>query len=384
MNQSLPFPELLRPLQLLVVDDQEFDRTLIVTRLREVVPENTIIHESSAGAASIEIVTNNLLLDCVLLDLNLGDMHGTQLTKKLLHLRPELSIVIITVEADMDKALQCLQSGAEDFLIKGEYSNFGLYRTIRYAMERRRVSLENFRLNKALTRERELSRAQKEFIHFVSHEFRTPMAIISGAVQMLAAKIPELTTNVGVSQYNKINGALSRLELMLDDVIRLSRMEDGKDHFQSSSFDLSELAQELSRLVDSPRLTLEGFVDPIPFTGDRRYVEYALHNLISNALKYSPQDQPVVVRFEGTPEALVISVIDRGAGMSEMSLARVGEKFFRDASTSHIEGTGLGLHLTQRFMEHHNGRLSFDSAPGRGTTARLIFPVRRASIAARA
>ncbi|MFZ4541093.1 MAG: response regulator, partial [Rickettsiales bacterium] len=170
MPMPLPFPTSNTPLHLLVVDDQEFDRKMICTRLSEVAPKNTIIVEADCGDEAINaIATTNIPFDCVLLDMNLPDIHGVDLTTMILGLRPELSIVMITVEADMDKALKCLKAGAEDFLIKGEYSNMSLYRSVRYAIERHRVSMENFRLNEALDRERELSAAQKEFIHLVSH-----------------------------------------------------------------------------------------------------------------------------------------------------------------------------------------------------------------------
>lgn len=374
MSYALPFPNHDGPLHLLVVDDQEFDRKMIVGRLREVAPKDTVIMEAHSGEVALFMTAEPTPFDCVLMDMNLPDIHGVELTAKIHGMRPELSIIMITAEADMDKALKCLKAGAEDFLVKGEYTNIGLYRSVRYAIERHRASLENFKLNEALQRERELSAAQKEFIHLVSHEFRTPIAIISGALQLLAAKAPELKTGAGASQFDKIDRALQRLVGLLDNVLRLSMVEEGKEVFSPATFDMDDAIRRATEMFDEKRLKNEIGAKPVHYYGDARLVEYALHNVISNGMKYSPADKPVVLRLNSLPAGLELLVTDEGAGMSADTIARVGEKFHRASGTAHIEGTGLGIHLAKRFMEYHSGELTFESALGKGTTVRLFFP----------
>jgi signal transduction histidine kinase len=375
MTLPLPFPDNDRPLHLLVVDDQEFDRKMIYARLQEVAPKNTVIVEADSGdEAMLALASTPDPFDCVLLDMNLPDIHGVDLTTMMLGFKPALSIVIVTVEADMDKAIKCLKAGAEDFIIKGEYSNTGLYRSVRYAIERRRASIENFRLNQELERERELSNAQKEFIHLVSHEFRTPMAIISGAVQLLAAKAPELKAGAGATQFKKIDDAIARLTGLLDNVLRLSMVEEGKEVFSPTMFDMREAVQLIAECFDENRLIYEISEKPVHYYGDKRLVEYALHNVISNGIKYSPTDSKVTVSLTSKPTGIEISVVDHGAGMTEEAIARMGDKFHRDKRTSHIDGTGLGIHLAKRFIEYHDGQMSFESELGKGTTVRLFFP----------
>jgi signal transduction histidine kinase len=241
-------------------------------------------------------------------------------------------------------------------------------------MERHRASLENYRLNEALARERELSNAQKEFIHLVSHEFRTPIAIISGASQLLAAKAPELHKGAGASQFKKIDDAVKRLVGLLDNVLRLSLVEEGKEVFAPDMFDMVEAVQGVVECFDENRMDCELGQGPIHYFGDKRLVEYALHNVIGNGLKFSPADEKVSVRLSLQPNGIEIVVTDKGAGMSAEAIARAGEKFHRDKRTSHIEGTGLGLHLTRRFIEYHSGEIRFESEPGQGTTVRLLLP----------
>lgn len=381
MSFPLLFPERAEPLHLLVVYDQEFDRTMICSRLREVAPEGTIIVEADSGEETmLALASTPTPFDCVLLDMNLPDIHGVDLTTMILGARPELSIVMITVEADMDKALKCLKAGAQDFLIKGEYNNMGLYRSVRYAMERHRASLENFRLNEALSRERELSSAQKEFIHLVSHEFRTPIAIISGASQLLAAKAPQLHKGAGAAQFKKIDDSVKRLVGLLDNVLRLSMVEEGKEVFAPAMFDMTEAIHGTVDCFDEARVDWNRMQSPTHYYGDKRLIEYALHNVIGNGLKFSPAECAVSIQLTSLPSGLEIAVTDKGAGMSPEAIARAGEKFHRDKRTSHIEGTGLGLHLARRFIEYHSGKISFESEQGQGTTVKLFFPFEAALI----
>ncbi len=375
MPYPLTFPKTDTPLHVLVVDDQEFDRKMIVTRLREVAPPETMIVEADCGEeAMTAIASTPMPFDAALIDMNLPDVHGLDLTTMMLGVRPDLSIVMITVETDMDKALKCLKAGAQDFLIKGEYSNINLYRSVRYAIERHRAARENYKLSQDLERERELSAAQKEFIHLVSHEFRTPIAIISGATQLLAAKAPELAAGAGATQFKKITGALDRLVGLLDNVLRLSLVEEGKEVFTPAMFDMCDAIRLVAECFDQQRIACEIGDKPMHYYGDQRLVEYALHNVISNAMKFSPAESPVRITLTPLPAGLEIRVVDQGAGMSAEAIARAGEKFHRDKRTSHIEGTGLGIHLARRFMEYHAGELSFESELGKGTTVRLFFP----------
>ena len=364
-----------KPLHLLVVDDQYFDRAMICARLREVAPADTVIAEAVCGEDMLSIIKNTATrFDCVLLDMNLPDIHGAQLTPMILALQKDLSIVMITVEADMDKALVCLKAGAQDFLIKGEYSNAGLYRAVRYAMERQTAAMENIRLNAELAHEREVSAMQKDFIHLVSHEFRTPLAIISGAMQMLAAKAPELKSGIGAAQFKKVDAAIVRLVGLLDNVLRLSQVEEGKEVFVPVMFDMREALQLATDSFDINRLSVDEATKPVHYFGDHRLVEYAIHNVVGNAIKYSPAEAKTSVSIITLPNAIEIVVTDSGPGMSAEMIARAGEKFHRDSKTSHIEGTGLGIHLAKRFMEFHGGSLIFESEYGQGTTVRMVFP----------
>lgn len=375
MLNHLPLPDRAPQLNILIIDDQEFDRKMICNRLKESLPYPAKITEAGNASDAVQFVSSaSTPFDCILMDMNLPDMHAVDLTTMLLSLKPELCIVIITVEADMDKALKCLKSGAEDFLIKGEYSNEGLYRSIRYAMERRKTSIENLQLHQELKHERELSTMQKEFIHLVSHEFRTPISIISSAIQLLTMKFPEIQEGAGAAQVKKIDNALKRLVALLETVLRLNMLDEGKSVFTATEFDVRELMVEVLSEFDAPRIIAPDLKFPILFYGDRTMLGYALRNVISNALKYSAAEAKVKIDVTEEKDFLELKVTDSGIGMSKQTIDKLGEKFFRDQSTSHIEGTGLGMHLVKRFIAHHGGEVIVESEQGKGTTVILHVP----------
>lgn len=379
MMPRLTFPDQVKQLNILVIDDQEFDRKMICNRLQEALPTSPKLTEAADAASAAQMINEAMPpFDCIMMDMNLPDMHAVDLTTMLVGLKPEICIVIITAEADMDKALKCLKAGAEDFLIKGEYSNESLYRAIRYSIERRQASIENLKLHQELKHAREISSLQKEFIHLVSHEFRTPIAIISGAMQLLSTKFPEIQAGGGSAQFTKIDQALKRLVGLLETVMRLNMLDEGKNVFNPAQFDMRELIMKAVENTDSKRITAPKMSFPIHYYGDRSMLEFALENVVSNALKYSAKDSPVTIEIQEGNDCIDIKVIDTGVGMSKQTLAKLGEKFFRDDATSHIEGTGLGIHLVKRFISHHGGELVIESEKGKGTTVTMHLPTYKA------
>ncbi|MFZ4541581.1 MAG: sensor histidine kinase, partial [Rickettsiales bacterium] len=212
------------------------------------------------------------------------------------------------------------------------------------------------------------------------HEFRTPIAIISGATQLLAAKAPELYQGAGAAQFKKIDDSLARLIGLLDNVLRLSMVEEGKEVFSPAMFDICDAILLVAECFDAARLEHAIGDKPMHYYGDQRLVEYALHNVISNGIKYSPATSKVLITLNPLPSGIEIFVKDKGPGMSADTIARIGEKFYRDSKTSYIEGTGLGIHLAKRFIEYHSGELSFESNDGDGTTVRLYFPYSAAMV----
>jgi signal transduction histidine kinase len=182
----------------------------------------------------------------------------------------------------------------------------------------------------------------------------------------------------GARQFTKVREAILRLTRLMDNVLLLSQVQDGRLCFQPIGFNLAQVLErvvsEFQRNVGAHRLEVVGEPLPAHFFGDQYLMEVMLTNVLSNAFKYSPPEKSVTVTVRRSGDELTIDVRDEGVGMSVGALARVGEKFYRSENVSHIEGMGLGVYLTRRLVEYHQGQMTIVSAEGQGTIVTLRFP----------
>ena len=228
----------------------------------------------------------------------------------------------------------------------------------------------------------ELVAMQREFVSMVSHEFRTPLTAIQGAHYLLQKKLGP-TPPAPVARYLELESqSITALTRLVDQVLLLNRLEHRNAQPQ---FAPQPVVARVSTLVEyfnathitgQPRIMLQTRL-PADFSLplDDSLFRTALENVISNAMKYSPEAKPVAVEVSADADYLCVAVRDEGRGIPENQRERVFQPFFRAANVGQTPGTGLGLAITRKAVEHHLGRVEFDSAPGVGTTFRLYFPL---------
>ena len=229
----------------------------------------------------------------------------------------------------------------------------------------------------------EQEQLRREFSANVSHELKTPLTSISGFAELMAKgdvpadRVKEFSSDI----YRESR----RMITLVDDIIRLSRLDEGGTGLPEEPVDLyalsSEILDELRSVAekDGIQLTLEG--EPVEVTGVRQLLGEAVYNLCDNAIKYNTSGGSVTVRIE-QPDAdgrTALSVRDTGIGIPAEHQKRVFERFYRvDKSHSRaIGGTGLGLSIVKHVALFHNAELSMDSTPGKGTTITMRFPPER-------
>ena len=229
----------------------------------------------------------------------------------------------------------------------------------------------------------EQEQLRREFSANVSHELKTPLTSISGFAELMAKgdvpadRVKEFSSDI----YRESR----RMITLVDDIIRLSRLDEGGNGLPEEPVDLyalsSEILDELRSVAekDGIQLTLEG--EPVEVTGVRQLLGEAVYNLCDNAIKYNTSGGSVTVRIE-QPDAdgrTALSVRDTGIGIPAEHQKRVFERFYRvDKSHSRaIGGTGLGLSIVKHVALFHNAELSMDSTPGKGTTITMRFPPER-------
>lgn len=232
-----------------------------------------------------------------------------------------------------------------------------------------------------ITHEKAIQKRNAEFVSAVSHEMKTPLASVRAYVELLADGDAEDEATreefLGV-----IHSQTERLQRLIDNLLNLSRIEAGVVNVSKVPRSLNELLEEAVNLLEPAavhkRMKLVTDLSPLYLgvLADRDTLLQAAINLISNALKYTPEGGRVTVRSRLDDDSVVFEVQDTGVGLSADDKLKVFEKFYRVKKDQQMAaGTGLGLPLVKHIVEDvHTGRIEVDSEPGQGSTFRIILP----------
>ncbi len=233
-------------------------------------------------------------------------------------------------------------------------------------------------------REIHLARLKSDFVANVSHELKTPLALIR-----LFAETLELGRVQGAEKakqyYRIINKESQRLTQLINNILDFSRIEAGRKQYRLVRTDVGRVVQEV---LDAYRFQIEqqGFTLEVEMAEDlpeveidSEAIEQALLNLLNNAIKYSPGEKYIKLAVRPDGNRLLISVTDRGIGVAKADQKKIFEKFYRAETTvvHETKGSGLGLALVQHIMEAHAGSVELESIPGKGSTFILVIPVER-------
>lgn len=233
-----------------------------------------------------------------------------------------------------------------------------------------------------LTRYREEQALQKTFISVISHELKTPVSIIKGYAGTLLRQDAHWSPEILIESLQVIEEEADNLTALIDNLLEVSRLQAGTFNLEiSEEVLLPKLAASTARRfetqTDQHGLDVDFDPDfPIIF-GDERRLTQVLTNLVSNAIKYSPDGGRIEIRGEVHPEHVTVSVRDEGIGIPSHQQGRIFQKFSRldNALSRKTEGTGLGLYLSKAIIEAHNGRIWFTANEnGPGTTFTFSLP----------
>ena len=243
---------------------------------------------------------------------------------------------------------------------------------------RRREKVEE-ELRDALKREHELSEFRMNVIMRLSHEFRTPLATVRTASDLLTTYSERLNEQERGARIQSIQAEIDHMNGMLEDILTFGRLEAGRIPFQPEVVDLAELCRTLIaglrlQTDESRRLVFKPDLRCKTAYVDSRLVGEILTNLLHNAIKYSPDGGSVRCEVVCLQGQATIKVSDDGIGIPPAELSRIFETFYRAANSGSIGGTGIGLSIVQRAVELHHGSIDVQSAPGRGTTFTVSLP----------
>jgi PAS domain S-box-containing protein len=234
-------------------------------------------------------------------------------------------------------------------------------------------------LNMALEKERDLRALKNRFMSMISHDLRTPLAAIRLANSMLKTYGNRATEEEKRESYETIETQVEYLAELINDIITISRADFSGIELERERVELEtylrDIIEEVQLAYRKPVIQFSGPNRRVEVFIDKKLMRRAITNLLTNAIKYSPDGTPVAVTLRCENQEAVIDIADQGIGIPEADMERLFEPFHRASNTGKIQGTGLGLAITKQFVEQHNGTVSVASQVGRGTTFTVRLPL---------
>jgi PAS domain S-box-containing protein len=235
----------------------------------------------------------------------------------------------------------------------------------------------------ALNKEKELNELKSSFVSMTSHQFKTPLTTILSStelMEMYLSKVPGEIKQKVENHLGKISSEVIHMNNMINDFLILEKFEIGKTPFNPGNFDLIRLAEELIRThfdlkKQQRKIDFHVHGHSYDFYGDSKLIRHVIMNLLSNAVKYSKGNPDLTITFH--EKKITISVLDDGVGIPEKDHDSLFEPFYRAGNVQTKKGTGMGLAIAKKFVEQHNGHISFKTETGKGTKFIVDLPVEK-------
>ena len=231
-----------------------------------------------------------------------------------------------------------------------------------------------------ITEKKQDEMRKSDFIGMVSHELKTPLTSLTAIVQVMNAKLKNSDDAFIANAMGKANIQVKKMGNMINGFLNISRLESGKMFIEKHIFEIDALILEV---IDEIQMTAFmhsialASCPPIKVNADRDKIGSVISNLLTNAIKYSPKAQQIIVNCEKIDTFVQISIKDEGMGIDADDLDKLFDRYYRVESkhTSHISGFGIGLYLSAEIIKQHGGRIWADSKPDVGSTFYFTLPI---------
>jgi signal transduction histidine kinase len=362
----------------LLIEDNPGDVVLLRALLEEVEGNPfTIVHAGCLNDGLRRLEEGGI--DVVLQDLSLPDGTGLEIVRTLRRQGAKVPIVVLTGLDDQGIALQAVQEGAQDYLVKGSVDGHGLARCIRYAIERERLRAD---LEEARDEALAAARLKAEFLANISHELRTPLTAILGFSSLMRRNHQGKCDPRELSHLDRIHKNGQHLLTMINDLLDLAKIEVGKVSVAVESVSpaaaLDQAVDTLMPLAEDRDIELVALTpSDLPIVkSDPIRLHQILLNLGGNAIKFTPQGR-VTLEAVHVGDEVTFAVRDTGIGIPEEALEIIFDEFRQaDGSiTREYGGTGLGLSVSRHLARLLGGDIDVVSRPGEGSTFTLRLPI---------
>ncbi|WP_345725717.1 PAS domain-containing sensor histidine kinase [Chitinophaga polysaccharea] len=248
---------------------------------------------------------------------------------------------------------------------------------LRKSLEQLKGSKEELEI--AFGKEKDLGELKSRFVSMASHEFRTPLSIILSSAFLVKQYTTEEDRPKREKYLQRIISSVEMLTDILNDFLSVGRIEEGKVTVNNSTFEVNvlvdDMIQEMQGLLKDGQWVNYRHLGRPEVTLDASLLKHIIMNLFSNAIKFSAENSTVELSTVVEGSQLTLTVKDYGIGMSADAQQHMFERFFRAANAGNIKGTGLGLHIVNKYTELMKGQISCESEIGKGTTFVVVLPI---------
>ena len=328
--------------------------------------------------------------DIILLSYNLTGLNGLEILADLQYKELSGPVIMLADVVDKEFAPQAIREGAYDCVIREKGFEEGLPIIMHNAMAAFRAAKERERLQKEIAAKKveleaanrklqQLDKIKSDFVANVAHEFRTPLMIIKGNVDIVnkggLGPVAPTQKEMLDSAINIVN----RLSRLVNDLLDISKIESGKMELKKEPIEMNKIIEENLEIFDKiikdkKQILQKDLARDLPKIGaDKDKVTQVFVNLLSNAIKYTPEFKNIMIKTVNLEKEIMVEISDTGEGLAPDNLDKIFDKFIR-VTAEKKEGTGLGLPIAKDIVSLHNGRIWVKSELGKGSQFYFTLP----------
>lgn len=367
----------LKQAKILVVDDQQANIDVISGFLEMQEYENVV---TETDPRKVFTIVREFNPDIILLDLSMPFMSGFEVMEKIkknIALNTYLPILILTADITIESKRKALLSGASDFLTKP----FDLIELQARLNTHLQIKFNNEQINRYNEQLEKLIAIKDKFFSIIAHDLRNPFVGIENFTQILL-KIGKYDPDEFRSQLETINSTAVQGHQLLENLLRWSRSQTDTIVINSDVLDLNESINNCLQIIHTQAENKEvkvinSVTDGIYIDTDKDLLETILRNIISNAVKYTPQNGQVLINASANENQVEITISDNGVGIPPETvekLFRIDRNLQTTRGTSGEKGSGLGLILCKEFTDLLGGNIQVKSEPGNGSVFTVTLP----------
>ncbi|MGB3205542.1 MAG: ATP-binding protein [Crinalium sp.] len=334
----------------------------------------TVVDIVSSGEAAIkraeQLQPNLILMDIVIK----GELDGIE-TADIINDKLAIPVIFVTAYADDDTLARAEKTGSYGYILK-PFKERELNATIKIALAKNQ---EQLKVSKSLSTLEAVNQDKSRILASVSHDLRNPLTTILTSTHLLKDYGHKFSQEKKDKHYERISGAVSKMNQLLEDVLVWSKTDLGKLSFQPSCLDAIAFCKDLIeefKIIATPQhtLTLSTTEEYIELISDEKLLLHILGNLLSNAIKYSPQGGTISLEISRNQQQVTFRIQDQGIGIPTDYQTQLFQPFERAKNVGKISGTGIGLWIVKNSVDLHGGQISVDSVVGVGTTFTVTLP----------